>query len=284
MKGQTPYGLKNKFDNSKYIKGTINTIIVTTFSTIIATIMATIITTNYIEMKKEENNFAREQEKLLYDLQTICIGCNKEWMDSVFGMPVFTNTDGTTNEEVYITDIALIRAFFDITDNSCVMFFITQTTEKTIPLMPTLSNTYFNTIGENKELGELSYDDIRYSNHELFVAYGFFTNGSGRTFYGEGYDPFYAYLYPTYYASLDYGINSPENMIGDIGNAVSTEEEIAYYKNLKCDDGLNKYRAFLSYRKEYYPNTYGVSSLDSDYTFDKLMDYNTFDSIQTAYR
>lgn len=231
----------------------------------------------------EENKIGKH-EKLLHDLQTICIGCNKKWMDSVFGIPVFTNTDGITNEEVYITDIALIRAFFKIDSNSCVMFFMTQTTEKTIPFMPTLSNTYFNTIGDKKELGTLSYDEIKYSGHELFVAYGYFTNGSGRTFYGEGYDPFVAYLYPTYYASLDYGINSPWNMMGDIYDAEFSEEEIAYYENLNCDDGLNKSKYFLSHRSEYYPNTYGVSSLDADYTFDKLMDYNTFDSIQTAYR
>lgn len=231
----------------------------------------------------EENKIGKH-EKLLHDLQTICIGCNKKWMDSVFGIPVFTNTDGITNEEVYITDIALIRAFFKIDSNSCVMFFMTQTTEKTIPFMPTLSNTYFNTIGDKKELGTLSYDEIKYSGHELFVAYGYFTNGSGRTFYGEGYDPFFAYLYPTYYASLDYGINSPWNMMGDIYDAEFSEEEIAYYENLNCDDGLNKSKYFLSHRSEYYPNTYGVSSLESDYTFDKLMNYNTFDSIQTAYR
>ena len=291
MNGQTSYELKkrirdfkNKFVISNNIKGTINTVIVTTVSTIVATIIDTIVATAYIDMKKEENNFVHEQEKLLYDIQTICIGCNKEWMDSTFGMPVFTNMDGTTNEEVYITDIALIRAFFDMTDNSCVMFFVTQTTEKTIPLMPTLSNTYFNTIGDKKELGTLSYDEIKYSGHELFVAYGYSTNGSGRTFYGEGYDPFFAYLYPTYYASLDYGINSPWNMMGDIYDAEFSEEEIAYYENLNCDDGLNKSKYFLSHRSEYYPNTYGVSSLESDYTFDKLMDYNTFDSIQTAYR
>lgn len=61
----------------------------------------------------EENKIGKH-EKLLHDLQTICIGCNKKWMDSVFGIPVFTNTDGITNEEVYITDIALIRAFLKL--------------------------------------------------------------------------------------------------------------------------------------------------------------------------
>lgn len=150
--------------------------------------------------------------------------------------------------------------------------------------MPTLSNTYFYETGMDKELGTLSYDDIKYSGHELFLAYGCFINGSGRTFYGEGYAPFFSYLYPTYYASLDYGVNNPWNMMEDIYEAVFSEEEIAYYQNLNCDEGLNQYKSFLSHRYEYYPNTYGVSSLEVDYTFDKLMDYNTFDSIQTAYR
>lgn len=277
--------LKSKLVTSKIIKKTINTIFTTMISTIVTSVIATIIATAFIDMKKEENSFIEKQGKLLYDLQTVCIGCNKEWMDSAFGMPVFTNMDGTTNEQVYITDIAIIRAFFDITDNSCVMFFVTQTADKTIPLMPTISNTFYNTIGDNKELGTLSYDEIKYySSAIFFVAYGFFTNGSGRTFYGEGYDCYSGFYYDIYFASLDYGVNDPWNMMSDIYNEDFSEEEIEYYENLNCDDGLNKYRAFLSHRNEYYPNTYGVSSLDADYTFDKLMDYNTFDSMQTAYR
>lgn len=273
-------GLKQKIVNSQIINWTIYTVVIT----IITTIVATIIATALIDMKKEENSNIAKQEELLYDLQTICIGCNKEWMDYAFGMPVFSNIDGITKEEVYITEIALIRAFFDIEDDSCVMFFITQTAETTIPFMPTISNTYYNVTGENKELGTLSYDEIKYSKQDLFIAYGFLTNGSGRTFYGEGYDSFFDYLYPTYYASLDYGVNNPWNMMGYIENPDFLEEEIEYYANLDYENNLNKYKQFLSHRSEHYPNTYGVSSLDSGYTFDKLMDYNTFDSIQTAYR
>ncbi|MCH5271762.1 MAG: hypothetical protein J1E83_13660 [Lachnospiraceae bacterium] len=273
--------LKYKLVNlRKIIKETIKTITIT----LITTIAATIIATALIDMKKEENSNIAKQEKLLYDLQTICIGCNKEWMDYAFGMPVFTNIDGITKEEVYITDIALIRAFFGIEDNACKMFFITQTSEEPIPFMPTISNTYYNTFGEEEKLGILSYDEIKYSSIELFTAYGFFTNGSGRVFYGEGYHSYAGYYYDIYFASLDYGENNPWNMMGYIENPDFTEEEIAYYKNLDFENKLNKYKKFLSQRSIHYPNTYGVSSLDSDYTFDKLMDYNTFDSIQTAYR
>lgn len=223
--------LTNKLVTSKTVRESVNTVIITTISTIIATIVATIIATAFIDAKKEENSYIEKQEKLLYDLQTICIGCNKKWMDSVFGMPVFTNIDEDIKEDVYITDIALIRAFFDTRDNSCVMFFVTQTTEKTIPLMPTLSNTYYNKTGSDKMLGTLSYDDIKYSGDKLFVAYSFFTNGSGRAFYGEGYNASFPYLYPTYYASLDYGENDPWNMMGYIEYPDFLEGEINYYVN-----------------------------------------------------
>ena len=274
------YGFKKCISVLKRInKETFKTIVITLFTTIAATIIATA----FIDMKKEENSNIAKQEKLLYDLQTICIGCNKEWMDYAFGMPVFTNIDGITKEEVYITDFALIRAFFGIEDNACKMFFITQTSEDPIPFMPTISNTYYNTTGEEEKLGILSYDEIKYSSIELFTAYGFFTNGSGRVFYGEGYHSFAGYYYDIYFASLDYGENDPWNMMGYILNGDISEEELAYYENLK-DSGLNRYHRFLSQRSEFYPNTYGVSSLESDYTFDKLMDYNTFDSMQTAYR
>ena len=233
---------------------------------------------------KLNENKIETQEKLLYNLQTICIGCNKKWMDSVFGIPVFANTDGTTNEEVYITDIAIIRAFFKTDGNSCVMFFITQTTEKTIPFMPTLRNTYYNKMRKEKELGSLLYDEIKNSNQQLFIAYGFFTNGSGRTFYGEGYHSYCGYYNDIYYASLDYGTNAPWNMMGYIEYPDYLEEEISFYDKLDVNNGINRYKKFLSHRKEHYPNTYGVSLLNSDYTFNKLMDYNTFDSIQVAYR
>lgn len=271
--------LGKKVISSKFYSESLNLILVTTVSTIIATI----ISTYAINVENKKNIINAQREKLLYDLQTICIGCNKEWMDSVFGIPVFTSTDQYTIEEVYITNIALIRAFFGIEDNSCKMFFITQTTPETIPFMPTIRNCYYNELGE-KSLGTLSYEQIKYYNMaNLFVAYGFYTNGSGRAFYGEGYNCYGGFYQDIYFASLDYGENNPLYMMNDILGEDITEESLDYYESLP-DNELNNYHLFLSERSKFYPNTYGVSSLDQDYSFDKLMDYNTFDSMQTAYR
>lgn len=250
---------------------------------IITTIIATIIATLIIDRNNKEYASSIEKEKLLYDLQTICIGCNKDWMDTAFGTPVFTNKDDLIIEEVYITDIALIRAFFEVDNNACIMFFVTQTSDEPIPLMPTISNYYYNAIGKEEKLGILTYNEINYININLFVAYGFFTNGTGRTFYGEGYHNYFGSRHDIYFASLDYGENNPWNMMGYIYNDDISNRDLYYYENLD-DNGLNRHHAFLSERDKFYPNTYGVSSLDSDYTFDKLMDYNTFDSIETAYR
>lgn len=236
-----------------------------------------------INAQNEENINEAQRKNLLYDLQTICIGCNKEWMDSAFGAPVFTSVDGTTKEEVYIVDIALIRAFFGIEDDACKMFFITQTTEEPIPFMSTINNSYYNEYGEQKKLGTISYNEIDYGTIIIDVAYGFFTNGSGRTFYGEGYGSYGGYYNNIYFASLDYGINTPWNMMGYILSSSISEEEMAYYSNMG-NNKLNRYQCFLSNRDKFFPNTYGVSSLDEEYSFDKLMDYNTFDSIQKAYR
>ncbi len=265
--------------SSNFFKDSINIIITTTISTIIATIIATSI----IDHNNKEYTYSVEREKLLYDLQTICIGCNKEWMDTAFGTPVFTNKDDLIIEEVYITDIALIRAFFEADSNACIMFFVTQTSEEPIPFMPTISNYYYNVIGKKEKLGILTYNEINCIDINLFVAYGYFTNGTGRAFYGEGYHNNFGSRHDIYFASLDYGENNPLNMMGYIYNNDISYKDLCYYENLH-DNGLNEYHLFLSERNKFFPNTYGVSSLDSDYTFDKLMDYNTFDSIETAYR
>ena len=220
---------------------------------------------------------------MLYDLQTICIGCNKDWMDAAFGTPVFTNKENSIIEEIYITEIAIIRAFFGAKDNACKMFFITQTSQELIPFIPTINNSYFNITGKEKKLGILSYKEINDIDIELVTAYGFYTNGTGRTFYGESYNCFSTSQHDIYFASLDYGTNNPWMMMDNILSNNISKKDLLYYKNLN-DTGLNQYHNFLTEREKFYPNTYGISSLDSDYTFNKLMDYNTFDSIEIAYR
>ncbi len=212
----------NSKEKSSSIKNILNVIITTTISTIIATVIATFL----IDTFNTRNIKSLQKDKLLYDLQSIAIGCNKEWMDSAFGVPVFTNVDKKMKEEVYITNIALIRAFFDLDSNSCKMFFVTQTTEQNIPFMPTINNAYYNTFDQRKKLGNLSYDKIDYGTIIIKEAYGYYTNGSGRTFYGEGYESYSDSDHNIFFASLDYGINTPWIMMDDVfSNNYSKKEK-----------------------------------------------------------
>lgn len=275
--------LKKQF---KYFLNNIN-IIQCIFESLIMAIIASVLSTVIIEVNNNNYMYNSQREKLIADLKTVTIGCNKSWMDSVFGEPVFTNIDEITQEDVYITEIALIRAFWGLEDDSCKMFFITKTTDEPIPFLSTINNIYYNSVGKELKLGTLSYNQIQYSNMKLLVAYGYFTNGSGRTFYGEGYDPFYSYLYPTYYASVDYGEPSSYGLMKDLYSGSLSKEEKKYYEASLSDFAnidLNAPNTFLHNRSEFYPNTYGLSSFDSEYTFGKLSDYNTFDSIQLAYK
>lgn len=260
----------------------INAVIGAIIAVVIETILGTIAVTYIIDLYNENKTNNSKDEEILKNLQIISIGYNKEWMDYSFGLPVFSNTDELTEEEVYITKFAIIRAFFDIENKNCKAFFITQTTNEPIPLIKPIKQIYINSNGIEKKLGTISYDELLCSGLKLFAANGYFTNGTGRVFYGEGYycnrTGFYHNLY---YASIDYGVNCPLSIMGSFysKNKLS-KEEITYYKDLNNNKFYNYTHSFLHNRKNYYPNTYGISSLDSEYTYKKLNDYKTFYSIQ----
>lgn len=258
------------------------------FDSIIMVVIATIISTEIVDYRNNNRLIAMQRNELLDNLEMITTGCSKQWMDDVFGTPVFTNTDGITEEYVYITNIAVIRSFFDPEEKMCKMFFITKTTDEPIPFVPTLNNVLYNNTGSKQMLGTITYDQIKNGNLYIFDAIGYFTNGSGRTFYGEGFSPFYGYLKQVYFASVDYGSPPAWDLMGDIYSGKLSEEERNYYKEFLAwwmtDLDLLDEQYILHQRGEFYPNTYGLSDLGVDYTMEKLSDYNTFDSIELAYK
>lgn len=246
-------------------------------------IVATIISTAIVNSATDAQITTMERTQLLNNLKLLSTGCDKDWMDDVFGKPIFTNSDGTTKEYVYITDIALIRSFFDLKDNSCKMFFLTKTTDEPLPFTSLLTNIFYNT-GLKPTLGTLTYDQIKNGNLYIFDLIGYFTNGSGRSFYGEGYISVYT-MYgenTVYFASVDYGCPSSWDMMEDIHMGQLTEKEKNYYKEflapLTEDVDVLDQPIVLHERNKFYPNTYGMSELSGDYTMEKLSDYTTFNS------
>ena len=255
---------------------------------IIMAIVAGIVSSTIINIANNSQIEVTAKAKLLDNLSWLSIGCNKEWMNDAFGNPVFKNSDNLTEEYVYITSIALIRAFFSPNDDSCKMFFVTRTTDEYLPFTPNLTSIFKCNTGKNQMLGTITFDQIKDGELYLFDVIGYFQNGSGRSFYGEGYSPFYIYRNVVYFASVDYGVPSSLNLMGDIYMGPLKEEEKVYYKEflaswIKDLDVLTQ-TPILHERSKFYPNTYGMSALSGDYTMEKLADYDTFNSADLTYR
>lgn len=276
---------KSKSENiESKSKGNISRLINQIVILLVGPILTAIIADVMIEhsMKKiSEKESLNNQTKTF---ESLYIGCSKEWIDERLGVPTFEYTIDSDspilyNEKetlkddllgcVYNTDIAILRAFFKKDDLSCKAFFVTTKNENAIKI----PKPYCNIIHSN-EIGNFSYYDIM--NYPVLLG-GFFTNGTGRLFYGEVY---YYYSGGNYYnfsfATLDYGLKK------DIDLIVRKPEEFEF------DDKINKKNCkivgweFIKDRKKGYPNTYGITdrSISSDITWDLLSDYNGFDSNQ----
>lgn len=256
------------------------------FDSLVIGIVAAVMATAIINSSSQNQMQEMENRRLLKNLGRISIGCNKEWMDSAFGIPLYTSVDELTREDVYFTDLAVVRAFWGVGDESCKMFFVTKITDKNIPFAPSVEAGLRSRDGEKPMLGTVSYGQIENDTYYIFDALGFYTNGSGRAFYGEAYSAFYSYRQGVYFASVDYGLPSSLDMMGDIYSGPLSNEEMCYYTECLVTwmlDSEEKFdfldsRFLLHDRNAFSPNTYGQSMMEPAYTMEKMSDYFTFNS------
>lgn len=237
----------------------------------------------------EHISITEEMKEILASIQKISIGTSKEWIDNKLGSPyastvvkvtnngrVQFDTDGESSEEnellecVYMFDIVSVIAYYDITENSCKAFFVTLM--KDVSGIDIIMPEAYSFITSNKPLGEFAFTDIY---GDPINAYGYASNGSARSFYGEqsyymgggNYQEFY-------FAILDYGML---NSRGDFYDFMYESQFDILPMNNK--DNYRPSDLLIQQRSKLYPNTYGISALNYNLTFDLFGSYLGFDSV-----
>lgn len=226
------------------------------------------------------------QEKL-DSIQKLSIGSSKKWIDDKLGMPYIEKVMNIKNDNlmysaddesgkteeilvcVYnISNLIMVQAYFDISDNSCLAFFVTLLND--ISGLDIMMPKFYSSLVSDKPLGEYAFSEL---GEYIVSTYGYAGQGIGRTFYGEAYYFGAAGNYKTFFfAVLDYGmLNSRE----EFNQFLS----IIQFNIGPNDNTLPLPEALNSEREKFFPNTYGISTLDINLPFELLGSYHWFDNL-----
>lgn len=228
-----------------------------------------------------------ETKEQLAFIPKLAIGCSKNWIDNTLGPPFAEKTmsikeDGLLwpfddeNSKIgevlacayRISDIAMVQVCFDIPDHSCQAYFVTLLAD--VPNVDITMPKAYSALVSNKPLGEFSFSEIE---RGLESAYGFSGTDNARTLYSEEY--YFAgtgNYYDFYFAVLDHGmLNSLEDFVWFLSN-------IQFYIG-PMDDTLPLPDIINRQREKFYPNTYGISNLDTAVTIDFLCNYFWYDTL-----
>ena len=162
----------------------------------------------------------------------------------------------------------MVQAYFDISDNSCLAFFITLLDD--ISDVDIMMPKFYSSLVSDKSLGEFAFSEL---GEGIVSTYGFTGQGVARTFYGEEHYFGANGNYQTFYfAVLDYGMLNSQ---ADFTRFLS----IIQFNIGPMDNTLPLPEVLNSEREKFYPNTYGISTLNSNLTFELLSHYYWFDSM-----
>lgn len=232
------------------------------------------------------------KDTLLY-IQRLSIGCTKNWVDEKLGTPFVENVVAVTDdgrlpydidgnrigennivdeflECIYIFDIVSVKIYFGVSDYSCKAFFVTLMEDASGAdiVMP---ETYSSFIS-NKLLGEFAFSEILW---DPINVNGYVSQGVGRAFYGEQYYFAGSGNYQEFYfAVLDYGMLDSYKEFGRFLSLIQND--------IRLSDDENSYYSselLTQQRDKFYPNTYGISTLNYKITFSLLGTYVGFDSL-----
>lgn len=232
---------------------------------------------------------SEEMEEALANIRKLATGTTKDWVDDKLGYPFASNTIKVTEtgrvwphtdensitgellECIYIIfDAISVRAYFDIPDNSCKAFFVTLM-EDTLDFDIVMPEVYLPFVSD-KPLGEFTFSEI---DGEPLELYGYVSQGVARVFYGEQY--YYAgsgNYKDFYFTILDYGmLNSLPDFIWFLSNI-----QLDIYPSNGAT-GYSSSELLTQERDKLYPNTYGISTLNYELTFDLISSYGGFDSL-----
>lgn len=217
-------------------------------------------------------------------IQKLSIGTSKAWIDDILGPPFAEKKRAIIDDRLLrpaedpndktgeilvcaynISDIVMVQAYFDISDNSCQAFFVTLLDD--ILTVNIIMPEIYSTFVSDKPLGEFAFSEIA---EGLIRTYGYAGQGVARAFYGEEYYFGASGNYKEFFfAVLDYG------MLNSVPDFVHFLSIIQFYIN----DELPLLERIDVQREKFYPNTYGISILNSNLTFDLLSNYSWFDSL-----
>lgn len=166
------------------------------------------------------------------------------------------------------------KCHFEIALNFCQRIFASKKAKKIFIKIIDIRLTD-STLHNSFILGELSYYDFPGIPEHIW---GFVSNGNARAFYGESYYYMSGGNYYEYYiASFDYG-KTGKNPQGFI-------DSLTFSNNGPIDDEMSEmspssYNTLvIKDRKNNYPNSYGVSTLDVDMS-SLFFSYDWFNSQQ----
>ena len=211
----------------------------------------------------------------LDNISNIYIGCNKEWADERFGAPQFIGQKDEYTLCAYISDYFVIQMAFDEAKSTQAYLITALPTEKNVKLRitDTTLKTTLSDLNGSLTLGEFSYYDFP---EEPFDVFGFTGNGNSRMLYAESYyfrgtGNYYEY----HIASFDFG-----KLNGDL---VEFGRQFTFQKIGDIDDEVrfqsSGFNRIIADRKNNYPNTFGVSAMDTDVK-QLLFSYDWFNSQQ----
>lgn len=240
-------------------------------SGIVFAIVAALLTANIIERKEHR----RAINAQLNNLSNVYIGCSKQWADEVFGYPQFVGQKDDYLLTAYITDYFVLQIAYDQSQAAKAYIITSLDNTDKIDIQLTDSTLYGNSLISNSFiLGELSYYDFPGTPEHIG---GFVSNGNARAFYSESYYYMSGGNYYEYYiASFDYGKAGKNHQDFISSLTFPDNEPIDDEVSGTCFDN---YSLVIKDRKNNYPNSYGVSTLDVD--MDSLLfSYDWFNSQQ----
>ena len=235
-------------------------------SGIVFAIVAALLTAKIIE----HDEHLRVINAQLNNLSNVYIGCSKQWADETFGYPQFVGQKDNYLLSAYISDYFVLQIAYD--QSQSAKAYIITSLDNTDKIDIRLTDS---TLHNSFILGELSYYDFPGIPEHIW---GFVSNGNARAFYGDSYYYMSGGNYYEYYiASFDYG-KTGKNPQGFI-------DSLTFSNNGPIDDEMsemspsNYNTLVIKDRKNNYPNSYGVSTLDVDMS-SLFFSYDWFNSQQ----
>lgn len=195
---------------------------------------------------------------LVNRINNIRIGSNKEYMDQIFGAPIFEHTENQLVEDIYDAKYVYIRAYYD--NNELIGYFVTQY-KRGSNVKICLPKLYSHFV-DDKPIGKFTFADVAWPLNDVrFIE----PNGVPQTTYIEScFTNSSGYYNCVEFAYFYYGL-------------YDNVHDYEHYDGVYDDDESEHYNPYIQptfafARSNTYPNSYGIIKGSGDY-YDRVMDF-----------